>query len=80
MYPFSLARVEALVAGIAESLPLEELKALYDASRPAYEQFEVLAPAFSQTDSDLDARPDGFDGGAFPLPCARPQWWGTAFC
>ncbi|MDC0833466.1 EfeM/EfeO family lipoprotein [Geitlerinema sp. CS-897] len=42
---------------------LERARTAYVRSRPPYEQIEVLAASFEQTDSDIDARPYSFDGG-----------------
>lgn len=42
---------------------LEQARRDYVRSRPPYEQIEVLAASFEQTDSDIDARPYSFDGG-----------------
>jgi iron uptake system component EfeO len=42
---------------------LERAKTAYIDSRPPYEQIEVLAICFEQTDKDVDARPYAFDLG-----------------
>ncbi|MBP0005700.1 MAG: EfeM/EfeO family lipoprotein [Cyanobacteria bacterium SBC] len=44
---------------------VDRAKQAYLEARPPYEQIEVLAPSFEQTDSDIDARPYSFDGGEF---------------
>ncbi len=57
-----LGLVRDLLAAI-ESGNLERAKNAYVEARPPYEQIEVLAASFEQTDRDIDARPAGFDGG-----------------
>ncbi len=42
---------------------LQKAKDTYVEARPPYEQIEVLAVSFEQTDADIDARPYAFDGG-----------------
>ena len=56
--------VQDLLAAI-NSGNLERAKEAYIEARPPYEQIEVLAASFEQTDSDIDARPANFDGGEF---------------
>ena len=57
-----LPLVEALLAAIKAN-DMERAREAYVASRPPYEEIEVLAANFEQTDSDIDARPYGFDEG-----------------
>lgn len=57
-----LPLVEELLAAI-ESGNLEEARAAYIGARPPYEEIEVLALNFEDTDSDIDARPYAFDEG-----------------
>jgi len=57
-----LPLVEELLAAI-ESGNLEEACAAYIEARPPYEEIEVLALNFEDTDSDIDARPYAFDEG-----------------
>lgn len=57
-----LPLVENLVQAI-RSGDLEGARTAYLASRPPYEEIEVLAASFEGTDSDIDARPYSFDGG-----------------
>ena len=54
--------VENLLAAIASG-NLDAAKKAYIDSRPPYEQIEVLALNFEQTDTDIDARPYAFDNG-----------------
>lgn len=54
--------VEAMVEAIAGG-DIEAAKAAYVAARPPYEEIEVLAAGFPETDADIDARPYAFDGG-----------------
>lgn len=57
-----LPLAEALLAAI-EAGNLEEARAAYIEARPPYEEIEVLALNFEETDSDIDARPYAFDEG-----------------
>lgn len=57
-----LPLAEALLAAIRGG-SMEEVWAAYVAARPPYEEIEVLAASFEQTDSDIDARPYAFDEG-----------------
>lgn len=57
-----LPLVENLVQAI-RSGDLEGARTAYLASRPPYEEIEVLAASFEGTDSDIDARPYSFDEG-----------------
>ena len=57
-----LPLVEALAAAIKCGDLSAALKAYID-SRPPYEQIEVLALNFEESDSDIDARPYAFENG-----------------
>lgn len=57
-----LPLVEALVDAV-RSGDLQAARKAYIEARPPYEEIEVLAASFEQTDSDLDARPYDFDAG-----------------
>ncbi|MEM9482416.1 MAG: EfeM/EfeO family lipoprotein [Cyanobacteria bacterium P01_F01_bin.116] len=57
-----LPLVEDLLDAI-KSGDLQAAQAAYVEARPPYEQIEVLAASFEDTDSDIDARPAGFDDG-----------------
>ncbi|AFY57261.1 putative periplasmic lipoprotein involved in iron transport [Rivularia sp. PCC 7116] len=57
--PLAEKLLEALKSG-----DIEAAKTAYVNSRPPYEQIEVLAGNFEQEDTDIDARPYAFDGGA----------------
>lgn len=57
-----LPLAEALLAAIRGG-NMEEARTAYVAARPPYEEIEVLAASFEQTDSDIDARPYAFDEG-----------------
>lgn len=57
-----LPLVEALATSI-ESGDLAAAQQAYIESRPPYEQIEVLALNFEDTDTDIDARPYAFDDG-----------------
>ncbi len=57
-----LPLAEELLAAI-ESGNLEKARAAYIEARPPYEEIEVLALNFEDTDSDIDARPYAFDEG-----------------
>lgn len=57
-----LPLVQALLEAI-ESGDVEAAQQAYVNARPPYEQIEVLALNFEQTDSDIDARPYSFDQG-----------------
>ena len=57
-----LPLVEALQSAIASG-DLEVAKQAYIDSRPPYEQIEVLALNFEDTDTNIDARPYAFDNG-----------------
>jgi len=48
---------------VLRSNDLEQAKLAYINARPAYEQIEVHAVSFEQTDKDIDARPYAFDRG-----------------
>ena len=48
---------------VIRSNDIEQAQTAYVRSRPPYEQIEVLAASFEQTDSDIDARPYSFEGG-----------------
>lgn len=52
----------ALLAAL-ESDDLDTAKAAYIAARPPYEEIEVLAASFPDTDAAIDARPYSIDGG-----------------
>ena len=54
--------VDALRKAIA-SRDLQAAQRAYVDSRPPYEEIEVLAANFEDSDSDIDARPYSFDGG-----------------
>lgn len=64
LYERNLPQVRALVSAIRSGAPLAQLRAAYARARPAYEQLEVLAPAFPDQDEAIDARPYGFAEGA----------------
>lgn len=53
---------EALLGAIEGGDP-EAAKAAYVAARPPYEEIEVLAASFPETDEAIDARPYAIDGG-----------------
>merc|ERR1739847_198780 len=55
-------KVKDLEAKI-KSGDLSAAQAAYVASRPTYEQIEVLAGAFEETDCSIDCRPDAFAKG-----------------
>lgn len=57
-----LPLVESLLAAIEEG-NMGRAKTTYVEARPPYEEIEVLAANFEQTDSDIDARPYSFDEG-----------------
>lgn len=57
-----LPLVESLLAAI-EAGDMQRARAAYVEARPPYEEIEVLAASFEQTDSDIDARPYAFDEG-----------------
>ncbi|MCC0176257.1 EfeM/EfeO family lipoprotein [Waterburya agarophytonicola K14] len=57
-----LPLVEALAAAIASG-DLAAAQQAYIESRPPYEQIEVLALNFEDTDTNIDARPYAFDNG-----------------
>ena len=57
-----LPLVEALATAIASG-DLAAAQQAYIDSRPPYEQIEVLALNFEDTDTDIDARPYAFDRG-----------------
>ena len=59
-----LPLVQDLLAAI-NSGDLEWAKEAYIEARPPYEQIEVLAASFEQTDRNIDARPADFEGGEF---------------
>lgn len=54
--------VAALRDGIAEG-DMERAKTAYVAARPPYEEIEVLAASFPETDEAIDARPYAIAGG-----------------
>lgn len=54
--------VETLASAIAEN-DIEAAQQAYIDSRPPYEQIEVLALNFEETDTNIDARPYAFDKG-----------------
>lgn len=54
--------VKKLQAAIG-SRDLAAARQAYVDARPPYEEIEVLAASFEQSDSDIDARPYAFDGG-----------------
>lgn len=53
---------EALLAAV-ETGDAAAAKAAYVAARPPYEEIEVLAASFPETDAAIDARPYAIDGG-----------------
>merc|ERR1719161_2332140 len=55
-------KVKDLEAKI-KSGDLSAAQAAYVASRPSYEQIEVLAGSFEETDCSIDCRPDAFAKG-----------------
>jgi iron uptake system component EfeO len=57
-----LPLAEALLSAVSAG-NMEEARTAYVAARPPYEEIEVLAASFEQTDSDIDARPYSFDEG-----------------
>lgn len=57
-----LPLAEELLAAVKAN-DMERVREAYVASRPPYEEIEVLAANFEQTDSDIDARPYAFDEG-----------------
>ncbi|MGF1470348.1 MAG: EfeM/EfeO family lipoprotein [Rubrobacteraceae bacterium] len=57
-----LPLVESLLAAIRAG-NMQEARKIYVEARPPYEEIEVLAVNFEQTDSDIDARPYAFDSG-----------------
>ena len=57
-----LPLVEELLAAVRAN-DMKRAREAYVASRPPYEEIEVLAANFEQTDSDIDARPYAFDEG-----------------
>lgn len=62
--------VEALLKAVQGS-DLEKAKQVYVASRTPYEQIEVLAASFADTDTAIDARPYAFEQGE-----ADPEFMG----
>jgi len=62
LMPQQMATAKDLKAKIASG-DLEATKAAYDKSRPFYEQIEVLAASFEDTDCAIDCRPYSFDEG-----------------
>lgn len=48
---------------VIRSNDLDRARDAYVRTRPPYEQIEVLAASFPQTDSNIDARPYSFEGG-----------------
>ena len=57
-----LPLVKALTVAL-ESGNTDAAQAAYIAARPPYEEIEVLALCFAETDTAIDARPYAFDGG-----------------
>ena len=57
-----LPLVQDLAAAVASG-DLDRAKRAYVESRPPYEEIEVLAASFEDSDSDIDARPYAFEGG-----------------
>ncbi len=57
-----LPLVEALLAAV-RAKDMGIARDAYVRARPPYEEIEALAANFEQTDSDIDARPYGFDEG-----------------
>lgn len=57
-----LPLTEVLLVAI-RSNDLKKAKNAYVESRPPYEQIEVLAASFPETDTDIDARPYAIEGG-----------------
>lgn len=57
-----LPLAESLLSAI-ESGDMQRARTAYVEARPPYEEIEVLAANFEQTDSDIDARPYSFDEG-----------------
>ena len=83
LYARNYPQVEALVDAVrGGGAPLTRLRALYSAARPAYEQLEVLAPAFPEQDEAIDARPYGFPEGAalFAPTLCSPAGIGASAC
>ena len=66
-----LPLVQGLAAAIASG-DLERAKRAYVESRPPYEEIEVLAASFEESDSDIDARPWLPQGGGAYLCVRRP--------
>jgi len=56
--PLARALVTAIRSG-----DLAQARAAYIASRPPYEEIEVLAASFAASDQDIDARPYAFENG-----------------
>ncbi|MEQ8317330.1 MAG: EfeM/EfeO family lipoprotein [Phycisphaerales bacterium] len=54
--------VRELAAAVASG-DLQRAKRAYVESRPPYEEIEVLAASFEESDSDIDARPYAFERG-----------------
>lgn len=57
-----LPLAESLLTAI-ESGDMQRARTAYVEARPPYEEIEVLAANFEQTDSDIDARPYSFEEG-----------------
>ncbi len=54
--------IEKMIEAIRER-SLQKAQQAYINARPPYEEIEVLAASFPQTDADIDARPWAFEGG-----------------
>lgn len=76
LFELNEPQVAALADGVRAGSNIGQLRQLYSRARPAYEQMEVMAPAFPDQDEAIDARPYGFPEGAAALlragapPCA----------
>ncbi|KAI3432251.1 hypothetical protein D9Q98_003812 [Chlorella vulgaris] len=62
LMPYQIAASEAFTQAV-EAGDLAAAEAAYQATRPIYEQVEVLAASFPSLDADLDAREYSFPGG-----------------
>jgi hypothetical protein len=84
LYAYNAPQVASLVAAIKKGEPLHQLRLIYSKTRPAYEQLEVLAPAFPDEDEQIDSRPYGFDSGVLQLCpnnwCKCAQMCGVVEC
>lgn len=63
LFDMNEPQVTALADGVRNGASMAQLRRLYSQARPAYEQMEVMAPAFPDQDEAIDARPYGFDEG-----------------